>query len=243
MHFHRPKGGRFVFPRPPGRLFGFIQTGAPSFSKGATPRPLPPERSDATLLYNPWHRGPSGPMDAICPSAAQRQAPTGIQPPRRLVFTAIGNTYKAYRDPSLTLRMTVGGGPTILDLDLRSQPLREAATPRPLPPERQRRNPSIQPMAPRAVRPDGCHMPLCRAAAGPYGNTAAPPTGIYCHWQHLLRVPRSFAGAQDDSGWRGSPIPIPILEPRSQPLRGCHQRKNIITDSTTTKSTTAAYII
>ena len=70
VHFHRPKGGRFVFHRPQGRLFGFIQTGAPSFSKGATPRPLPPERSDAPLLYNPWHRGPSGPMDAICPSAA-----------------------------------------------------------------------------------------------------------------------------------------------------------------------------
>ena len=29
--------------------------------------------------HNPWHRGPEGPMDAISPSAAQRQAPSGIQ--------------------------------------------------------------------------------------------------------------------------------------------------------------------
>ena len=26
-------------------------------------------------------------------------------------------------------------------------------------------------MAPRADRPDGCHMPLCAAGAGPFGNT------------------------------------------------------------------------
>ena len=45
-------------------------------------------------------------------------------------------------------------------------------------------------------RPDGCHTPLCAEGAGPYGNTAAPPTGIYCHWQYLLSVPRSFADAQ-----------------------------------------------
>ncbi len=55
-------------------------------------------------------------------------------------------------------------------------------------------------------RPDGCHTPLCAEGAGPYGNTAAPPTGIYCHWQYLLSVPRSFADAQDDSG-RRSPDP------------------------------------
>ena len=55
----------------------------PSRSAAARPpRPLPPERSE----HNPWHRGPEGPMDAICPSAAKRQAPSGIQPPRRLVF-------------------------------------------------------------------------------------------------------------------------------------------------------------
>ena len=38
-------------------------------------RPLPPERSE----YNPWHRGPEGPMDAIRPSAPKAQAPAGIQ--------------------------------------------------------------------------------------------------------------------------------------------------------------------
>ena len=68
VHFHRPKGGRFVFPLPPGRLFGFIQTGAPSFSKGATP-------PAAAGGHNPGHRGPSGPMDAICPSAAKGRRP------------------------------------------------------------------------------------------------------------------------------------------------------------------------
>ena len=29
--------------------------------------------------HNPWHRGPSGPMDAIRPSAPKAQAPSGIQ--------------------------------------------------------------------------------------------------------------------------------------------------------------------
>ena len=54
-------------------------------------------------------------------------------------------------------------------------------------------SPSIQPLAPRAGRPDGYHTPLCAEGAGPYGNTAAPPTGIYCQWRHLLHAPRSFA--------------------------------------------------
>ena len=54
-------------------------------------------------------------------------------------------------------------------------------------------SPSIHPLAPRAGRPDGCHTPLCAEGAGPYGNTATPPTGIYCQWHHLLHAPRSFA--------------------------------------------------
>ena len=70
----------------------------------------PPERSDATLLYNPWHRGPEGPMDAIRPSAPKAQAPAGIRLPRRLVINAICLIYYSYQDPSLSLRMTVGGG-------------------------------------------------------------------------------------------------------------------------------------
>ena len=149
--FPSPEGRSVCFPSPARAVVKVLYKLAPLYFQRAPTEAFPPERSDATLLYNPWHRGPSGPMDAICPSAAQRQAPTGIQPPRRLVFIAIGNTYYAYRDPSLALRMTVDGG-----------------------------------------------------------------------------APRSRSS---------------ILEPRSQPLRGCHQRKNIITDSTTTKSTTAAYII
>ena len=75
----------------------------PFFFKGAYRHP---ERSDATLLHNlpanaghnlplqrrcrplsdsehnPWHRGPTGPMDAIRPSAPKAQAPSGIQPAR-----------------------------------------------------------------------------------------------------------------------------------------------------------------
>ena len=59
----------------------FYHKGAPSFSR-APITAFSPERSDATLLYNPWHRGPEGPMDAIRPSAPKAQAPSGIQPPR-----------------------------------------------------------------------------------------------------------------------------------------------------------------
>ena len=77
----------------------------------------------------------------------------------------------------------------------------KGATPRPLPPERQRRNPWH-----RGAKPRRYHKPLCAEGAGSYGNIAAPPTGIYCHWQYLLSVPRSFADAQDDSG-RRSPDP------------------------------------
>ena len=39
--------------QPTNSLNGSYHTGAPSFSKGATPRPLPPERQ----RRNPWHRG------------------------------------------------------------------------------------------------------------------------------------------------------------------------------------------
>ena len=53
----------------------------------------PLERSDATFLHNPWHRGPTGPMDAICPSAPKAQAPAGIlestAPPARYPGTYV----------------------------------------------------------------------------------------------------------------------------------------------------------
>ena len=42
------------------------------------------------------------------------------------------------------------------------------------------------------------------------GHTTAPPTGIYQEMIHYRRVPRSFAGAQDD----GCPAGIP--DPRSR---------------------------
>ena len=82
-------GRRGAFPTPvravglfspahQGGCEGFIIRGAPSFSRAPTSA-FSPERSDATLLYNPWHRGPEGPMDAIRPSAPKAQAPTGIQ--------------------------------------------------------------------------------------------------------------------------------------------------------------------
>ena len=79
-------------------------------------------------------------------------------------------------------------------------------------------------------RPDGCHTPLFAEGAGPYGNTAAPPTGIYCHWQYLLSVPRSFADAQDDSG-RRSPDPrsrssIPAA-PRLHAHHNSHARRRV----------------
>ena len=63
--------------------------------KRRPPRPLPPERQRRNL----W------PVRQRRPLREYWKAP-----PRRLVFTAIGNTYYAYRDPSLALRMTVGGG-------------------------------------------------------------------------------------------------------------------------------------
>ena len=75
-------------------------------------------------------------------------------------------------------------------------------------------------------RPDGCHTPLFAEGAGPYGNTAAPPTGIYCHWQYLLSVPRSFADAQYDSG-RRSPDPRSRSSiPAAPRLHACHHPLN-----------------
>ena len=78
-----------------------------------------------------------------------------------------------------------------------------------------------EPLAPRAVRPGGAINPHARKACQPSGiqESAAPPTGIYRHLNHLRFLTRSFAGAQDDVGGRDSPIPIPTapqaLEPSS----------------------------
>ena len=116
-------------------------------------------------------------------------------------------------------------GSPILDPDLRSQPLREAACHGLCP-----LSDSDATLGTEGRRPDGCHTPLCAAGAGPYGNTAAPPTGIYCHWQYLLSVPRSFADAQDDSG-RRSPDPrsrssIPAA-PRLHAHHNPHARRRV----------------
>ena len=77
-------------------------------------RPLHFQKAPTTCRRRrpqPWAPRAIRPDGCHMPLCGQRpQAPTGIQPPRRLVFTAIGNTYYAYRDPSLALRMTVDGG-------------------------------------------------------------------------------------------------------------------------------------
>ncbi len=39
MHFRRPQGGCMVFPRAKTRLYGFIQTGAFNYLKGAHHNP------------------------------------------------------------------------------------------------------------------------------------------------------------------------------------------------------------
>ena len=78
--FPSPEGRSVCFPSPARAVVKVLYKLAPLYFQRAPTEAFPPERSDATLLYNPWHRGPSGPMDAICPSAAQRQAPSGIQP-------------------------------------------------------------------------------------------------------------------------------------------------------------------
>ena len=112
-------------------------------------------------------------------------------------------------------------GSPILDPDLRSQPLREAACHGLCP-----LSDSDATLGTEGRRPDGCHTPLCAEGAGPYGNTAAPPTGIYCHWQYLLSVPRSFADAQYDSG-RRSPDPRSRSSiPAAPRLHACHHPLN-----------------
>ena len=77
--FPSPEGRSVCFPSPARAVVKVLYKLAPLYFQRAPTEAFPPERSDATLLYNPWHRGPSGPMDAIRPSAAQRQAPSGIQ--------------------------------------------------------------------------------------------------------------------------------------------------------------------
>ena len=72
--WHQPSHQRGNRPRPQGGCKGCIIRGR-LLSKSAPPRPLPPERSE----HNPWHRGPTGPMDAICSSAPKARAPAGIQ--------------------------------------------------------------------------------------------------------------------------------------------------------------------
>ena len=100
----KPPKGVLLFHRPPGRLYGFIHTLAAkppttTLSEATQPfyttclrqqaitcrasgAPLRRSRMHAPLSdskHNPWHQGPEGPMDAICPSAPKAQAPTGIQ--------------------------------------------------------------------------------------------------------------------------------------------------------------------
>ena len=70
-----------LFHRPPGRLYGFIIMAPLHFQRAPHHGLRPPERQ----RRNPWHQGPSGPMDAICPSAAQRQPPSGIQTREALI--------------------------------------------------------------------------------------------------------------------------------------------------------------
>ena len=122
-----PKGD--AFPTPVRAVVKVLYKLAPSI-KRRPPRPLPPERSDATFLHNPWHRGPTGPMDAICPSAPKAQAPAGIQestsPPTGIYREMIH--YRRVPRSFASLRMTVARqGSPILDPDLRSQPLRGCA--------------------------------------------------------------------------------------------------------------------
>ena len=109
-----PKG---AFPSPAGRLacFPFARKGscmvlsklAPLLFKGRPPRPLPPERQRTHPLA-PRADRPDGCHTPLC--GQRPQAPSGMQPPRRLVFTAICLTCSMYRDPSPALRMTAGVG-------------------------------------------------------------------------------------------------------------------------------------
>jgi hypothetical protein len=116
-------GRRGAFPSLAGRLacfpfarravVWFYHKGAPSFSRAPTTA-FSPERSDATLLYNPWHRGPEGPMDAIRPSAPKAQAPSGIKAstaPPTGIYCHLSHLLFLPRSFAL-LRMTVESGDT-----------------------------------------------------------------------------------------------------------------------------------
>jgi len=81
-------------------------------------------------------------------------------------------------------------------------------------------------LAAQGQRPGGWLNPHARKACQPSGiqESAAPPTGIYRHLNHLRFLPRSFAGAQDDVGGRDSPIPIPTAPQApdpSSPIGAC----------------------
>ena len=64
-----------------------------------------------------------------------------------------------------------------------------------------------EPWQPRAKGPAAGSTLTPVRACQPSGilESTAPPTGIYQHLNHLRFLPRSFAGAQDDVGGRGSP--------------------------------------
>ena len=64
-----------------------------------------------------------------------------------------------------------------------------------------------EPWQPRAKGPAAGSTFTPVRACQPSGipESTAPPTGIYRHLNHLRFLPRSFAGAQDDVGGRGSP--------------------------------------
>ena len=74
------------------------------------------------------------------------------------------------------------------------------------PPVRRSRS-QAEPWQPRAKGPAAGSTLTPVRACQPSGipESTAPPTGIYRHLNHLRFLPRSFAGAQDDVGGRGSP--------------------------------------
>ena len=76
-----------------------------------------------------------------------------------------------------------------------------------------------EPWQPRAKGPAAGSTLTPVRACQPSGiqESAAPPTGIYRHLNHLRFLPRSFAGAQDDVGGRDSPIPIPTAPQAPEP--------------------------
>ena len=50
-------------------------------------------------------------------------------------------------------------------------------------------------------RPNGCHTPLCREAAGPFGNTAVQPSTS----SHAKKKPTSIAGGSSYAAQRAYP--------------------------------------